>query len=90
MNTKHWKQDLQETLEAGHQPTYEQLETALNGALNERNSMERTVCDMAGWLGKMVAAYLHGAGGGLPKVMNEFIAERVKIKVDPTASGPIH
>jgi len=90
MSTNNWKQDLQETLEAGKQPTYEQLEAALKGALKERNAMERSFCDMATWLGRMLSAHVHDTGGGLSQVMNEFIAARVKIKVEPAASGAVH
>lgn len=85
-----WKKDLVDTLEAGKQPTYDQLEAALNGAMNERNAMEKTVCDMADWLGKMMAAYLHGTGGELHQVMSEFIAARVRIMGEPSVTGSVH
>lgn len=88
--SNNWKTDLLGVLEAGQKPTYDQLEAALNGALAERSAMERTVCDMASWLSKMVAAHLHGAGSGLSQVMNEFIAARVQVKVEPAASGSVH
>lgn len=87
---KNWKEELAAVLESGKQPTYEQLEAALNGAMTERNAMESTVCDMAAWLGKMVAAYLHDSGGGLHQVMNDFIAARVRMQVVQPAAGTVH
>ncbi|MYM80561.1 hypothetical protein GTP44_01125 [Duganella sp. FT50W] len=83
---KNWKDELAAKLEAGQKPTYEQLEAALHGALVERNTMEQTVCDMARWLSRITVAHLDGDGSRLPGVVSEFIAERVKIKVEDNAA----
>jgi hypothetical protein len=83
---KNWKVELAAKLEAGQKPTYEQLEVALHGALVERNTMEQTVCDMARWLSRITVAHLDGDGSRLPGVVGEFIAERVKIKVEGSAA----
>ncbi len=88
--SSNWKQDLVAALGAGQTPTYEQLETALSGALKERNAMETTVCDMASWLSKMTAAHLGHGTTTLSDVMNQFIVARVQIKVDAPAPGGIH
>ncbi len=84
-----WKQDLVATLEAGQQPTYEQLEAALSGALTERKAMEETVCDMAKWLSKLTVAHLRG-GTGIPVLMDEFMATRVQVKVAAPESNTAH
>lgn len=84
-----WKQDLVAALEAGQQPTYEQLEAALSGALAERKAMEETVCNMAQWLSKLTVAHING-GAALPGLMDEFMAARVQVKVAAPAPAPTH
>lgn len=88
--SSNWKQIWIETLTAGKQPTYDQLEQALSGAMTERNAMEKTVCDMGVWLGKMVAAYLDGDDTLLPEVMAQFIVMRAKVKVAAPESPTTH
>jgi hypothetical protein len=87
--SSNWKQDLVTALEAGQQPSYEQLEAALSGALTERKALEGTVCDMAQWLSKLTVAHLNG-GAALSNLMNEFIAARVQVKVAAPAPATAH
>lgn len=84
-----WKQDLVAALEAGQQPSYEQLEAALSGALAERKALEETVCDMATWLGKLTVAHMNG-GARIPVLMDEFMASRVQVKVAEPAPATAH
>lgn len=92
---KNWKEKLEETLAAGQKPSYDLLEEALAGALEERKEFasqlnEATeknsvysdaMQDMTLWLGTMVEAFMRGDANKLAETMNDFVNKRVKVVV---------
>lgn len=76
---KHWTDELAALVAAGKTPTYEQLNSALDGAAQECSDLHGMVKDMAAWLSRLTVAHLKG-DGKLPEVMQEFIDARVQIK----------
>lgn len=79
---KHWTDELAALVAAGKTPTYEQLNSALNGAAQECSDLHGMVKDMGAWLSRLTVAHLNGDGSKLPEVMQEFIDARVQIKFE--------
>ena len=66
-------------LESGQKPSYEDLEIALVGAMQERNAMAGTVENMGGWLDKLVVAYMSKDANKLAETMAQLMAQQVHV-----------
>lgn len=73
-----WKQRMAAQLSAGVKPSYEDLEEALQGALEERAAFKKGMEDMASWLGMIAAAFIKGDVAKLADTVAAFVQQRVK------------
>ena len=72
-----WKERMAAQLSAGVKPSYEELEEALQGALEERAMFKAAMEGMAGWLARIAAAFIQGDAGKLADTVAAFVRQRV-------------
>ena len=85
-----WKTRIEAKLSQGQKPTYDELEVALLGALEERKALVSTadaqasaIDDMAMWLGKIADAFIREDASRMAEIVHEFVKKRVIVKVVP-------
>lgn len=91
-----WKTRIEAKLSQGQKPTYDELEAALLGALEERKAMISTteaqaqaLDDLTLWLGKIADAFLKHDARRMADIVRDFVQERV-IVVNTPAKGKVH
>lgn len=89
-----WKIRMESLMAAGIKPSYDELEEALLGALEERKALVITteeqasaIDDMAQWLGKIADAFVRNDANRMAEVVHQFVQKRVIVKVIPAKEG---
>jgi len=85
-----WMNKLHDRLISGQKPTYEELEEALAGALQERAAYKNSVEELSEWLGKISVAFLKGDVRQLVDVVSEFVDTHLSKAFKSSASSMKH
>lgn len=85
-----WMNKLHDRLISGQKPTYEELEEALAGALQERAAYKDSMEELCEWLGKISVAFLNGDASQLAAVVHEFVDTHLSKAFKSAASSLKH
>jgi hypothetical protein len=70
---------IEKLLDQGKEPTNVQLGAALTQSINELNTANAIINDMAQWMGKIVALHVGKDAVALKSTLDEFVEKKVKI-----------
>ncbi len=72
---------IEQLLDQGKEPTNVQLGAALTQSINELNTANAIISDMAQWMGKIVALHIEKDAVALKSTLDEFVAKKVKVAI---------